>query len=224
LDLGLREYTEVWALQKQLVERRSHDEIPDILILVEHPHVITLGRKHPSHNPLRVTDASIPVYEIERGGEATYHGPGQLVGYPIMKLEGQQRDLHRYLRLLENLLMQTLNDFGIPSQRRSGATGVWTATQPSRKIASIGIAVRHWVTYHGFALNISTELKYFRMISPCGFDGSVMTSMEQELKRAVNLQKAKEHLLAHYERCFPVSLHPIAPEVLNVKTPSVICG
>ncbi len=202
LDLGLRDYAEVWAVQKQLVERRSHDEIPDTLILVEHPHVITLGRKHPSHNPLRVTDASIPVYEIERGGEATYHGPGQLVGYPIIKLEGARRDLHRYLRDLEELLIQTLNEFGVSSERRDGATGVWTSRWPQKKIASIGVAVRRWVTYHGFALNVSTDLRYFQQISPCGFDGSIMTSMQRELGRQVPIERVKCEIIRHVEELF----------------------
>lgn len=211
LDLGLREYAEVWELQRELVARRAYREIPDVLILVEHPHVITLGRKCPTRNPLQAPGMSIPVYEVERGGEATYHGPGQLVGYPIMKLEGERQDLHRYLRDLEGLLIRTLRDFGIPSQRRPGATGVWT--KRNKKIASIGIAVRHWVTYHGFALNVSTDLRYFQHIHPCGFDGSIMTSMECELGQVVDFEEIKRRMIAHYEECFGVRLR----RVPNVK-------
>lgn len=209
LDLGLREYTEVWALQRQLVERRFHDETPDILILVEHPHVITLGRKRPSHNPFPVADTTIPVYEIERGGEATYHGPGQLVGYPIIKLEGERRDLHRYLRDLEELLIQTLSEFGICSQRRAGATGVWTSRSPQqqKKIASIGVAVRRWITYHGFALNVSTDLRYFQRISPCGFDGSIMTSLACELGQEVPMEAVKYAITRNFEEIFHCRCH-----------------
>ncbi|OGF57613.1 MAG: lipoyl(octanoyl) transferase [Candidatus Fraserbacteria bacterium RBG_16_55_9] len=210
LDLGTREYTEVWKLQKELVERRFHDEIPDVLILVEHPHVITWGRKRSVVSSFRVPHVSIPVHEVERGGEVTYHGPGQLVGYPIRKLEGEQRDLHRYLRDLEELIIQTLDDFGIAAQRRAGATGVWTMGPLPHKIASIGVAVRHWVTYHGFALNVCTDLRYFQMISPCGFDGSIMTSMDRELGKTVSLEDVKGRVRARYEeslRCSMSRLH-----------------
>ena len=206
LDLGLRDYEETWKLQRALVERRIRGEIPDILVLVEHPHVITLGRKRPTQPPIRVPQVDVPVYEVERGGEATYHGPGQLVGYPLLKLEGEERDLHRYLRQLEELLIEVLQDFGIEARRRQGATGVWTPQ--GRKIASLGVAVRRWVTYHGFALNVSTDLAYFRLISPCGFDGSVMTSMEWELGRPVALEDVKERVCARFAERFRRELRP----------------
>lgn len=206
LDLGLRDYRETWELQKQLVERRIRGEIPDVLVLVEHPHVITLGRKHPTQPPLRVPQ-DVPVYEVERGGEATYHGPGQLVGYPLLKLEGEERDLHRYLRELEALLIAVVGDFGIEAQRREGATGVWTRS--GRKIASLGVAVRRWVTYHGFALNVSTDLSYFQLISPCGLPGSVMTSMERELRRSVALEAVKERICARFAERFRRELRPL---------------
>jgi len=208
LDLGLRDYKETWELQKELVARRIRGEVPDILVLVEHPHVITLGRKRPSQPPLRTPTLppDVRVYEVERGGEATYHGPGQLVGYPLLKLEGEERDLHRYLRELEELLIAVLGDFGIEAGRRAGATGVWTPR--GKKIASLGVAVRRWVTYHGFALNVSTDLSYFRLISPCGFDGSVMTSMERERGRPVALEAVKERVCAHFERRFGRALRP----------------
>lgn len=193
LDLGCCDFAEAWGIQQDWVRRRIRDEVPDVLILVEHPHVVTLGRKRPSSGicePGHV-GGTVPVFHIERGGEATYHGPGQLVGYPIVKLEAEQRDLHRYLRELEGLLIDVLGDFGVPAQRVPGATGVWTRASPSRKLASIGIAVRRWVTYHGFALNVSPDLTRFRLISPCGFDGSVMTSMERELGQALQLDDVK---------------------------------
>jgi lipoate-protein ligase B len=216
LDLGVREYHEVWALQKELVLKRGAAEIPDLLILVEHPHVITLGRRC-SYQPAKL---DVPVYEVERGGEATYHGPGQLVGYPIMKLEGPRRDLHRYLRDLEEVLIETLDEFAIPAGRMPGATGVWTRSAPPRKIASIGIAVRSWVTYHGFALNVSTDLSYFQLISPCGFDSSVMTSMEQELGEHVGMGAVKERLKVQFAERFGLSFSlPLgkAPAVGHLK-------
>jgi len=206
LDLGFRDYVETWQLQKELVRKRARDEIPDLLIFVEHPHVITLGRARPSRPPIRAAKLDVPVYRIERGGEATYHGPGQLVGYPILKLEGDRRDLHRYLCDLEEILIKTLGDFGLAAQRLPQATGVWTASHPPKKIASIGVAVRRWVTYHGFALNVTTDLKYFQLISPCGFDGSVMTSMERELGRKIDLDEVKARIISQYERCFRTHL------------------
>ncbi len=223
LDLGTRDYAEVWAWQKELVQRRARDEIPDVLMLVEHPHVITLGRRRRERGLFRVPTPPIPVYEVERGGEATYHGPGQLVGYPIVKLEGARRNLHRYLRDLEELLIQTLRDFGLPAQRRAGATGVWTR---DKKIASIGIAVQRWVTYHGFALNVSPDLRFFQFISPCGFDGSIMTSLERELSRSITMAEVKEHLRMHWENCFQCQLRPVEllREVPDVKMASVSRG
>jgi len=208
LDLGLRDYREAWELQKELVTRRVRGEIPDVLVLVEHPHVITLGRKRPAQPPLRTPTLppEVRVYEVERGGEATYHGPGQLVGYPILRLEGEERGLHRYLRELEELLLDVLQDFGIEAQRREGATGVWTPA--GKKIASIGVAVRRWVTYHGFALNVSTDLSYFRWISPCGFPGSVMTSMERELGRPVPMEAVKERVGVRFAERFRRELRP----------------
>jgi len=204
LDLGVREYREVWALQKELVRKRAADEVPDLLILVEHPHVITLGRGCRS----RPAKLDVPIYEVERGGEATYHGPGQLVGYPIVKLEGPRRDLHLYLRDLEEVLIETLADFALPAGRVPQATGVWTKSAPPRKIASIGIAVRSWVTYHGFALNVSTDLSFFKLISPCGFDPSVITSMERELGGNVSMEAVKESLKVHFAERFRLSFSP----------------
>ena len=200
-----------------LVGERIRGAIPDALVLVEHPPVVTLGRhRQPDAFTALATDRDVPVYEIERGGQATYHGPGQLVGYPIVKLEDERRDLHRYLRDLEVVLMDALGEFGISTQRSEGATGVWTSGQPSRKLASIGIAVRRWVTYHGFALNVSTDLRDFRLISPCGFDPEVMTSMTQELNRPVPLDEVKPSIHKAFERQFDVDLHPRDLRALDV--------
>ncbi len=166
-------YEAVYQWQKDLVEQRIKDQVRDTLLLGEHPHVITMGRgTHPENilNPKQ-----IPVIEIERGGDVTYHGPGQLVGYPIFQLETGERDLHRYLRMLEEVLMDVLAHYGIVGRREPGWTGVWVG---EKKIASIGVAVRKWVTYHGFALNVTTNLSYFNTIHPCGLSANVMTSLE----------------------------------------------
>jgi lipoate-protein ligase B len=187
----------VWALQKELLAERQAGTIPDTLILVEHPEVITLGRKASSRD--NVLDDSIPVVEIERGGDVTYHGPGQLVGYPILQLDGDERDLHAYLRNLEQALIDTCADFGIAGARKAGWTGVWIG---DKKVASIGIAVRRWVTLHGFALNVSTDLSRFATINPCGLDAAVMTSMSEALGRSIALDDVKPALRARWSAVF----------------------
>jgi lipoate-protein ligase B len=189
LDLGTREYGEVWALQRDLVAARQREEIPDTLVLVEHPHVITAGRSAHRENLLAVGD--VPLFEIERGGDVTYHGPGQLVGYPIFLLRADERDLHRYLRNLEESLIRALARFGLPGDRKAGWTGVWTVGG-ARKLASIGVAVKRWVTMHGFALNVSTDLGRFAAINPCGLDASVMASVAGELQRPVGMDEMKQ--------------------------------
>ena len=201
LDLGIKEYAETWAYQKELVEQRVRGEIPDTLLFVEHPHVVTLGRKN-AHELSHTTQVEVPVFEIERGGQATYHGPGQLVGYPILLLEDDERDLHQYLRSLEQVIIDCLSTFGLSATREESATGVWLDTIPARKIASIGIAVRRWVTYHGFALNINTDLSYFRLISPCGFDGSIMTSLQVEMGNPIEIAEVKNQISIAFEKNF----------------------
>jgi lipoate-protein ligase B len=176
-------------MQRELVIARQKDEIPDTLILVEHPHVITKGRSAHTENLLSVGDT--PLYEIERGGDVTYHGPGQLVGYPIFQLREGERDLHVYLRNLEEVLIRALARFGLSSGRKPSWTGVWTA-DAARKLASIGVAVKRWVTLHGFALNVSTDLGRFAAINPCGLDAAVMGSMASELGRPIEMAPVKD--------------------------------
>jgi lipoate-protein ligase B len=188
LDLGTREYGEVWALQRDLVAARQRDEIPDTLVFVEHPHVVTAGRSAHRENLLAME--GVPLFEIERGGDVTYHGPGQLVGYPIILLRPDERDLHRYLRNLEEALIRAVARFGLEGERKSEWTGVWTAGG-GRKLASIGVAVKRWVTMHGFALNVSTDLARFAAINPCGLDASVMASVSSELGRTVSIDDMK---------------------------------
>jgi lipoate-protein ligase B len=188
-------------LQQDLVAERQAGTIPDTLVLVEHPDAITLGR---SARPDNVLDAGgIPVFAVERGGDVTYHGPGQLVAYPVFLLRESERDLHRYLRGLEETVLRTLADFHIAGTRRSGLTGVWTAEETApRKLASIGVAVRRWVTLHGLALNVTTDLARFAAIHPCGFDASVMTSMARELGQPTDFAAVKNALTRHLAAVF----------------------
>jgi lipoate-protein ligase B len=185
-DLGRRPYAEVLELQRDLRRRRIEGELDeDVLLLVEHPPVITLGRgTRPSSLPIAPAELErrgVAVFEVERGGDVTFHGPGQLVGYPILDLRGHRQDLHWYLRSLEDVLIQALGTLDIEADRNPGLTGVWTA---GRKIASIGIHVKQWVTLHGFALNVTTDLDPFDLIVPCGIRQVVMTSVAAELLRA----------------------------------------
>ncbi|MDW8044569.1 MAG: lipoyl(octanoyl) transferase LipB [Nitrososphaerota archaeon] len=196
LDLGFRDYKEVWDLQRDLVDKRKKGEIPDVLILVEHPHVITLGRKAKLENVL--TD-KLPIYRIERGGDVTYHGPGQLIGYIILDLEDSKLDVYNFVRRLEDVLIKTVSEFGIDAERCEGHAGVWVK---GRKLASIGIAIDHWVTYHGFALNVNTDLDYFTILKPCGLDGRVMTSMEKILGKRVKMEDVKERLKLNFSKIF----------------------
>jgi lipoate-protein ligase B len=192
VDLGIREYGDTWELQKRLVAERQADQIGDTLLLVEHPDVITLGRRSSSKS--NVLSDEIPQFEIERGGDVTYHGPGQLVGYPILRLDEPERDLHRYLRKLEEALIAVCGDFGLAGSRKDGLTGVWLG---EKKVASLGIAVRRWVTLHGFALNVSTALDRFRSINPCGLDAAVMTSLSEAAGRAITVDEVKPRAIAH---------------------------
>lgn len=196
-DLGRMPYRLCWVLQKELVEQRLAGRAPDTLLLVEHEPVVTLGRGTRGAflaggaRVLREGDAEFvelpggaraEVIEVERGGQATYHGPGQLVAYPIVKLREGRRDLHAWMRALEQAVIDALKPLGVRAGRREGATGVWVDGQ--RKICSIGVAASRWVTYHGLALNVSTDLAHFAAIAPCGFEAGVMTSVEREVGAA----------------------------------------
>jgi lipoyl(octanoyl) transferase len=181
--LGLVPYGEALELQRATARARIRGELPDdVLLLVEHPPVVTLGRTAKAANLLLSPDAlrarGVELFEVERGGDVTFHGPGQLVGYPVVDLKRHRQDLHWYLRQVEDALIRTLAAFSISAERNPGRTGVWTR---GRKIASIGVHARDWVTWHGFALNVTTDLSYFDLIIPCGIGGVVMTSIAREL-------------------------------------------
>ena len=174
-QLGILEYNEALDLQRQLVDDRVRGLIADTLLLLEHPHVVTRGA---GHNGRTLGNNPHPLYDVDRGGDITYHGPGQLVGYPIVHLKGRDLTIGAHLRTIEAALIRSLADFGIKGERLKGFTGVWVG---GRKIASIGIAVRAWVAYHGFALNVATDLSQFNGIHPCGLEPGQMTSMERVL-------------------------------------------
>jgi lipoyl(octanoyl) transferase len=183
VDLGTVPYGEALELQRSLARERISGAIPeDMLLLLEHPPVVTLGRSAKARNLVSTADfltsRGVELFEVERGGDVTFHGPGQLVGYPIIDLKRHKVDLHWYLRQVEEALIRTLAAYSIPAERNVGFTGVWTK---GRKIASIGVHARDWVTWHGFALNVNTDLSYFDLIIPCGIDGVTMTSIDKEI-------------------------------------------
>ena len=182
--LGMVPYGEALELQRELAKQRISGEIPqDLLLLLEHPPVVTMGRSAKSRNLVAskefLESRGVELFDVERGGDVTFHGPGQLVGYPIIDLKRHKLDLHWYLRQVEEALIRTLAACSILAERNPGLTGVWTN---GRKIASIGVHARDWVTWHGFALNVTTDLSYFDLIIPCGIDGVAMTSIFRELE------------------------------------------
>ena len=208
--LPRQSYAETLELQRALCRLRMAGELEDdLLLLVEHDPVVTLGRgTRPTSLPLgpeELARRGVEVAEVERGGDVTYHGPGQLVGYPILQLQEHRADLHWYLRQLETTLISALHQLGITAERREGLTGVWTS---GRKIASIGIHVKQWVTFHGFALNVSTDLRGFDLIVPCGIHGVTMTSLAAELGRGDDpllWQESSASVVDAFERVFGYS-------------------
>ena len=198
--LGRVDFRQGLALQERLVSERHAGAIPDQLLLLEHEPVYTIGRT-PDQSSLRdAAHLPHPVVQINRGGQATYHGPGQLVGYPILDLRNHGQDLHRYLRALEELLIRVCATFGVTARRREGLTGSWVA---DRKIASIGVGVRHWISMHGFALNVCGDLAPFQQITPCGIAGVAMTNLEQESRRPVTVQAAAIAVSRLFSECLP---------------------
>ena len=202
---GTVPYADALGWQRRIAEDRIAGRLPhDVLLLLEHPPVVTLGRNAHAVNLLH--PAGIEVFEVERGGDITFHGPGQLVGYPILDLRAYKQDLHWYLRTLEQALIDALGILAIPAERNPGLTGVWTR---GRKIASIGIHVKQWVTWHGFALNVTTDLTHFERIVPCGIQGVEMTSVERERGAGSREQLWEESIgavISTFERVFGVSI------------------
>ena len=223
-DLGYKDYKETWDYQESLFEeivelkRKNRAEntdlpTPNYFLFVEHPHVYTLGKSGHIEN-LLIDEAALAkkgasFYKINRGGDITYHGPGQIVGYPIIDLENFFTDIHKYLRLLEEVIIRTLADYGIKGERSEGETGVWldVGTPFARKICAMGVRASRWITMHGFALNVNTDLGYFDNIIPCGIRGKAVTSLNVELsKEKVDTEEVKRYILKHFEEIFGVSI------------------
>ncbi len=209
LDLGFRGYEEVWKFQHRLVELRLSGSIADTLVLVEHPPVYTLGRRAPEDTPV---PEGVPHFRIERGGDVTFHGPGQLVGYPIVRLDHRGLDIKSYVRGLEEVVGMALGRFGIEATG-GPQTGVWVG---GKKVASIGVAVRHWTTFHGFALNVSVDLEFFRRVKPCGLEGATITSMEELLGHLVYVEAVKKEVISGFEKVFSLDMEPITLDLLGV--------
>ena len=202
-------YAEALDLQRHVARERITGALPqDVLLLVEHPPVVTLGRASKEKNliasPAFLESKGVELFEVERGGDVTFHGLGQLVGYPIIDLKRHRQDLHWYLRKIEEALINALADYDIPAERNPSFTGVWTR---GRKIASIGVHARDWVTWHGFALNVSTDLSYFDLIVPCGISGVVMTSIARELGlENVSVQDVRDRVSAKFAEAFDLTV------------------
>lgn len=204
MDVGRCDYDRAWALQKDLHARILDD--PDgaaYLVLVEHPPVITLGKSADRANVLfsaeELAKQGVQLRDVDRGGDVTYHGPGQLVAYPIMRLTGKRRDVHGYFRSLEQVVIALLAEYGIEAGRQQGLTGVWVGDE---KVCAMGVAIRRWTTYHGLALNVSPDLSHFQLITPCGIAGKGVTSMARLLGRTVSVQEVAGRLVEHFTEEF----------------------
>lgn len=222
-DLGSKDYKASWAYQEELFKaivdtkiknRREAAglETDNYLLFVEHPHVYTLGKSGDMSNLLlneqQLTEKGATFYKINRGGDITYHGPGQIVGYPILDLENFFTDIHKYLRLLEEAIILTLADYGLESERSPGETGVWlgVGTPFARKICAMGVRASRWVTMHGFALNVNADLGYFDNIIPCGIRGKAVTSMHVELGKSVSEEDVKSKIMTYFSNLFEAEL------------------
>jgi len=217
INLGTMSYGPALDLQRDVARRVIDREIPtDVLLLVEHPPVVTLGRTSKGANllasPAFLRERGVELFEVERGGDVTFHGPGQLVGYPIVDLKRHRQDLHWYLRQVEETLIRTLSVFGIPAERSTGQTGVWTN---GRKIASIGVHAREWVTWHGFALNVSTDLSFFDLMVPCGIAGVTMTTIERERAAATPIDVVADSVVDAFSQVFDLAAHKADASVLS---------
>jgi lipoyl(octanoyl) transferase len=202
-DLGLIDYKVAWDLQKSIHQLRVENKIDDVLFLLEHPHTYTLGKTADKENLVGdknyLDENKISVYDIDRGGDITYHGPGQIVGYPIISLTNWQQDSHKYLRALEDVIIKVCAEYNLTGSRVDKYTGVWL---DNRKICAIGIKISRWITMHGFAFNVNTDLKLFSGIIPCGISDKDVTSLNRELKKEISLNEVKEKIIHHFDVLF----------------------
>ena len=223
-DLGLKDYKETWDYQEQIFQEtldlkiknrreESNLETPNHFLFVEHPHVFTLGKSGDMSNLLveakQLEEKGAKFYKINRGGDITYHGPGQIVGYPILDLDNFFTDIHKYLRLLEEMVILTLAEYGLKAERSEGETGVWldVGTPFVRKICAMGVRASRWVTMHGIALNVNSDLGYFDLMIPCGIKGKAVTSLNVELgKKEIDMDEVKQKLLRHFEVLFEAEI------------------
>ena len=243
INLGLTGYAEAYALQKRVVAARKANAIEDVLLLCEHPHVITQGRNGKREHLLAsesvLRQKNIAFYETSRGGDITYHGPGQIVGYPILNLAAIRRDVVWYVRMLEEVMIRASSDFGVTATREPGKTGIWVAPNvaaagclppasrgrgrfsnlPAEKLGAIGVHLSRWVTSHGFAYNVSTDLRFFDLIVPCGIADRKATSLEKLLGRSVECGQAAARLSQHFGAVFNLAMRPASPpELLDLLT------
>jgi len=215
IDLGLMPYGPACQLQRLVVEARQAQAIPDVLLFCEHPPLITMGRNgHPQHvraSHRTLEHMHVELHPSDRGGDVTFHGPGQIVAYPIVDLAEHRRDVRWYVDQLEEVMIRTSRDFGVLAKRVPGQHGVWVPGQAGEeKIGALGVHVSRWVTSHGFAYNVSTDLQYFDLIIPCGIVGKGVTSLERVLGRSVSLSDARARLASHFSIVFNRHLQPIA--------------
>lgn len=213
--LGLVPYADGLELQRRLVEDRKADRIPDTLLLLQHPHVLTIGvkkdgRSHILASPDRLTALGVDVFETGRGGDVTYHGPGQLVAYPIIDLDPDRRDVHRYVRDLEAVMIGVCADYGLAADRVKGFSGTWIrSSSGEEKIGAIGVRISRWVTSHGLAFNVATDVDFFNLIVPCGIADKGVTSLAAKLGRAPDMREVEDHFVAHFSRVFDHSAEDI---------------
>jgi lipoyl(octanoyl) transferase len=222
IDLGLINYAEAWELQKRVVAARKAGAIDDALLFCEHPHVITLGRSGNRANLLAnenvLRQKGVEYFETTRGGDITYHGPGQIVGYPILNLGAIKRDVVWYVRMLEEAMIRATAEFGIAAQREAGKTGIWAGEgSQAEKLAAIGVHISRWVTSHGFAYNVATDLRYFELIVPCGIAERKATSLEKLLQRNVSRSEVRPLLAKHVGEVFGLTVRTAQREELFEK-------
>jgi len=213
--LGLVPYTDGLELQRRLVDERKADRIPDTLLLLQHPHVLTIGvkkdgRSHILASPDRLASLGVDVFETGRGGDVTYHGPGQLVGYPILDLNPDRRDVHRYVRDLEEVMIRVCADYGLEAGRVKGFSGAWIKSDSGdEKIGAIGVRISRWVTSHGFAFNVTTDVDFFNLIVPCGIADKGVTSLASRLGREPEMAEVEDRFITRFESVFGRVSEPV---------------